>query len=205
MKRESIDWAVLRGALIILLTVSVLGSAIVIAGYYFYQSMNDEYRTAQSQFKRISERYLKVDEQEALIRKYYPEFKKMYKQGVIGSERRLDWLESIQQVTDSLKIPGLRFEIGSRQMGHTDWPIDTGTFQLYSSNMKVNLKMPHELDLLRLLDRMQRLNSGFFSVSDCKMSRDDDIDISNSKPNVSASCNIKWYSLAMKNGEEIKL
>ena len=205
MKRENIDWSVLRSALIIFLITGAVGGAIVISGYYYHQSMNDEYRRAQSQFKRVSERYLKVDEQEGLIRKYYPEFNNLYKQGVIGDERRLDWLESIQQVTDSLKIPGLRFEVGSRQMGQNEWPINTGTFQLYSSNMKVDLNMLHELDLLRLLDRMQRLRTGFFSVSDCKMSRDDDIDISASEANVTASCNIKWYSLAMNNGGRIEL
>lgn len=205
MKLENIDWSVLRGALITFLTVGIIAVAVAVAGYFFYQSMYQDYRSAQSQFNRVSDRYLKVDEEEALIKKYYPAFKTLYEQGIIGSERRLDWLESLQQVTDSLEIPGLRYEIGSRQMGQVEWPIETGAFELYSSNMKVNLDMLHELDLLRLLDRMERLNTGFFSVSDCDMKRSRSIDTTASEPNVSASCNIKWYSLALNNGEELEL
>ncbi|MCS3904421.1 hypothetical protein J2T55_002457 [Methylohalomonas lacus] len=206
MKRENIDWSVLRGALTIFLIVLALSVAIGISAYSFNLAMEREYRSAQAEFSRITDRYLKVDEQEILIRDYYPRFVDLYQQGVVGGERRLDWLESLQQVTDNLKIPGLRYEIESQQQSRNQWPINTGKFQIYSSNMKISLEMPHEVDLLRLFDRLEQRKAGFFSASDCELSRrSPEIDLSPTTTNVSASCNIMWYSLKLSNGEEIKI
>ncbi len=206
MKRENIDWSVLRGALTIFIIVLAVSIAIGISAYYFNVAMEREYRSEQADFSRISNRYLKVDEQEILIRDYYPRFIDLYQQGVVGGERRLDWLEALQQVTDNLKIPGLRYEIESQQKSQGGWPISTGKFQVYSSNMKITLDMPHEVDLLRLLDRLEQRKTGLFSVTDCELSRRAaEIDLTPTRTNVSASCNIKWYSLKLSNGEEIRI
>lgn len=206
MKREYIDWSILRGALIIFVVVVTVSAAIGITGYYFRSAMQQEYSQAQASFNRISSRYLRVDEQEILIQDYYPEFLDLYQQGIIGPERRLDWLESIQQVSDNLEIPGLRYEIESQQESKRDWPFSTGKFRIYSSNMKLNLDMMHELDLLRLVDRLDRVGGGFFSLTDCQISRRSmDMDVSMDSANVNAACNLQWYSLKLSNGEEIRI
>ncbi len=72
MKRENIDWSVLRGALTIFIIMLVLSVSIGISAYSFNVAMERDYRSAQAEFSRISNRYLKVDEQEILIRDYYP-------------------------------------------------------------------------------------------------------------------------------------
>lgn len=206
MKPENIDWSVLRGALVIFVVVMTVSTVIGYAGYYFRTSMQNEYQKAQSAFNSISSRYLQVDEQEATIKAYYPRFVNLYEQGVIGTERRLNWLESLQRVTDSLEIPGLRYEIASQQQSKARWPIDTGRFQLYSSNMKLNLEMLHEADLLRLVERLGQTGAGFFSLTDCSMSRRvTEIHVESLAPNVTANCNLDWYSIKLSSGEEIKI
>lgn len=206
MKTEHIDWSILRGGIITFFVVLAISVAIITSVYMYRDSAQQDYRQAQAEFRNITSRYLKIDEQEEIIRTYYPRFLVLYKQGVIGAERRLDWLESIQRASDELKIPGLRYEISSQQPARVEWPLDTGRFRLYSSNMTINLNMLHELDLLRLLESLERMNNGFFSVTDCDMNRRRmPLDLSMDSPNVTASCNIRWYSIRLDSGEEIQI
>ncbi len=206
VRREHIDWSVLRTALIIFIVAITVSAAIGVSGYYFRASMQQEYRSAQANFNQISSRYLKVDDQELLISNYYPAFLELYQRGVIGGERRLDWLESLQEVTDNLEIPDLRYEIESQQQNDPGWPVNTGRYEIYSSNMKINMDMLHEVDLLRLIDRLEQRNTGLFSVSDCELNRRTaDINLAADSPNVTASCNLKWYSLRLGSGKEIEI
>lgn len=206
MKVENIDWSVLRGALVIFIVALSVSAVIGSASYYFRNSMQQDYRKAQADFNRISSKYLQIDEQDATIKAYYPRFVKLHEQGVIGTERRLDWLESLQRVTDTLEIPGLSYEIASQQQSKINWPIETGSFELYSSTMKLNLEMLHEADLLRLIDRLGQTNAGFFSLTDCSMSRrSTEIHVDSLSPNVTANCNLEWYSIKLSSGEEIEI
>lgn len=206
MKREHIDWPVLRGALIAFLIVVCVSAAIAAASYYFRAAHQQEYARAQAGFNSVSSQYLMVDEQEKLILEYYPQFLDLYQDGVIGPEQRLAWLESLQRISDNLEIPGLRYQIDSQQQSDKAWPVNSGKFAIYSSNMKLDLEMMHEVDLLRLLNRLEASGSGFFSLSDCEMSRRSvDMPVSLENPNVNASCNLQWYSIKLGSGEEIKI
>lgn len=206
MKRELIDWPVLRGALLIFLIVISVSATIAVSAYFYRAAMQQEFTGAQARFNSISSQYLQVDEQETLIRKYYPQVLNLYKQGLIGPEQRLGWLESLQRISDNLEIPGLRYQIDSQQPDKQDWPFSTGPFEIHSSNMVLDLEMMHEVDLLRLIDRLAAVGDGYFSLSDCEISRrSTSVSVSTDSPNVTASCNLQWYSIKLGNGEEIKL
>lgn len=206
MKSKHIDWSILRGSAVIFVVVLLVSGIIAGAGYYYRAEMQQEYSRAQMAFQNISNKYLRVDEQKAIINNYYPRFLTLYQQGIIGPERRLDWLESLQKVADNLEIPKLRYEVASQRQSETDWPINTGRFQLYSSNMQLSMEMLHELDLLRLVDQLEKTKSGFFTISDCEMGRrTEHIVVDATIPNVNATCNIQWYSIKLSSGQEIEI
>ena len=96
MKREDLDWSQIRGALITLvLSVSICG-ALVWSSYYFRDKMRLEFNRNNAQFQNISNRYLAVDEEEKLIRHFYPRFLELFARGVIGKEQRLGWIETLR-------------------------------------------------------------------------------------------------------------
>ncbi|MDZ7734840.1 MAG: hypothetical protein U5P41_00785 [Gammaproteobacteria bacterium] len=206
MKREFLDWTILRLPIIIFSMTLLMGIVIVAGGHYYLDAMEQEFSRNQADFRSISSQYLQVDEEEALIRQYYPEFIELYKQGLVGKERRLDWVETLQAVSEVLQISSLRYEISSQARVPDALPIDTGSFHIYQSTMNVSMDMLHEVDLTRFLDRVDRSANGLYSVSSCSFSRKNrQIDVVSEQANVSADCNLNWYSIKPADGSEITL
>ena len=206
MKTEYLDWSILRVPAIIFAIALLVGIAIVGGSYYYMQSMEREFTRSQSVFRSISSQYLQVDEEEDMIRSYYPDFVELYREGLLGKERRLDWIETLQSVSETLEIPSLRYEISSQEAVPGEFPIDTGRYQIYKSVMEINMDMLHEADLIRFLDRIDIAAEGLFSVSDCSMTRKSrGIDLQSEQPNVTAECHLSWYSIKPADGSEIVL
>lgn len=206
MKREYLDWSLLRLPIIIFSMTLLVAVAIVAGSHYYLKAVEQEFSRNQAHFRSISSQYLQVDEEEELIRQYYPAFIDLYKQGLVGKEKRLDWLEALQAVSDVLKIPSLRYEIASQERVPDALPIDAGGFHIYQSTMNINLDMLHEADLIRFLKRIDRAAKGLFSVSSCNLNRKNrQIAIEAGQVNVSADCNLDWYSIKSADGSEITL
>ncbi|MBI4006709.1 MAG: hypothetical protein HY356_08565, partial [Gammaproteobacteria bacterium] len=113
MRREDIDWPVLRGAISIFF-LSMLACSFFIGGsWYFKNKMLAQFTKDKNQFQAISGLYLAVDEEERLIREYYPKFVELHKKGVLGYEQRLNWIEILRASGEHIKLPALRYEIKS--------------------------------------------------------------------------------------------
>jgi hypothetical protein len=204
MKHSVIDWSVLRASIIVLVISLAFSSVLLIGSFYFQKSMQAEFDQHQSRFLSISNRYLAIDEEERLIREYYPEFVDLYNRGIFGRERRLDWIETLRASGEIIDIPSLRYEISSQSEYQQALPVNLGRFKLYSSTMRISMDMLHEGDLLRLLDALNRMQSGIYSVSDCSFSQRGPLNLEDTRRgNITSSCNLHWFNIKMPDGSDI--
>ncbi len=206
MRREDIEWPLLRGALAILVASIAVSSLLIWGSYYFRGKMKLEFIRNNAQFQSISQRYLAVDEQDKLIKRYLPKFVTLYNNGVIGHEQRLNWLEVLRKVGDKLRLPGLSYEIHSQSQYSPDFPVTLGHFQLYSSQMTLNMHLAHEGDLLNLLGILDRKAEGSYSVQSCKMNRSGNVIIMDpDKSNITVKCELDWFTIKLASGKQIKV
>ena len=110
-EKNKIDWSVLRGAVILFTVCLVLCSLMIGTSYYFYDDASKKFTQSKNLFKSTSRRYLDVDQEEKLLRDHYPDFVKLYNRGVLGREKRLNWIEALRQAAEKLKIPKLNVDI----------------------------------------------------------------------------------------------
>ncbi|MBI2994659.1 MAG: hypothetical protein HYY48_10855 [Gammaproteobacteria bacterium] len=206
MKREDLDWPVLTGALVTLL-VSIVVSGLLIGGsYYFQKQMLLEFTRNNAQFQAISQRYLAVDEEEKLIRKFYPRFIELYNNGVIGKEQRLNWLEILRDSGEKIRVPGLSYEIKSQEVYAPQFSAQLGRYQLFNSRMALNMQLLHEGDLLSLFSMLDSRAAGTYSVSECRFSRASTaIDLNPRKGNIMTKCDLNWFTIKLADGKDIKV
>ncbi len=206
MRREDIDWPVLRGAISIFF-LSMLACSFLIGGsWYFKNKMLAQFTKDKNQFQAISGLYLAVDEEERLIREYYPVFVDLHKKGILGYEQRLNWIETLRASGEHIKLPALRYEINSQSQFTPDFSINTGKFQIYSSSMKLSLDLLHEGDLLKLLDDLDKMALGTYNVSKCKLTRKNETVQQNiTSGNIAAECELKWFNIKKSDGRVINL
>ena len=206
MNLKDIDWSIIRGALIGLMLSIIVSSSLVVGSYYFTDAMNRDYNMRNALFMNISQRYLAIDEEAKQIKTYLPEFIELYSKGVIGQEQRLNWMEMLKESESSIKLPALAYTVDSQRTYVAAFPVDLGRFQIYASEMTMQLSLLHEGDLLRLLDGLDKKVSGLFSVNNCKFSKSGDIVLDNPKAaNVTVDCNLDWYTIKLADGTEIKV
>ncbi len=204
MKREDIDWSILRGALIIFLISLLIGTSLVAGSWYFKEEMLAKYNRNKWQFQAVSRQYLAVDEEERLIREYYPEFSTFFERGIIGREQRLNWIESLRASGDRIKLPSVKYTISSQDTYSPGFLVSSGNFKLYASSMKLSLSLLHEGDLLRLLDDLDRYALGTYSVSKCRFKRLTQVIQRNAtKGNISADCDLLWFNIKNSDGSVI--
>jgi len=206
VKPKDIDWGILRGAIIILV-ISLAASGTLVGGsFYFQNQMERQFARGNAQFQNISRRYLAVDEEEKQINLYYPRFLALYKNGVIGEEQRLNWIEVLRRTGDEIKLPSLNYEIKSQTVFVPQFSAKTGRFQIFHSGMSINANLVHEVDLLRVFEFLNRHAAGVYSVQGCKISRtSEQVDLVAVRGNISARCDINWFTIRLADGKDLKV
>ncbi|RKZ44289.1 MAG: hypothetical protein DRQ58_11600, partial [Gammaproteobacteria bacterium] len=154
----------------------------------------------------ISQKYLAVDEDEEIIRQYYPEFIALYKKGFVGREHRLNWIETLRASSERVKLPGLAYSIYPQEEYSPGFSINMGRFALYSSVMRLSVDMLHEGDLLRLIKDMNEHVEGIFTITECNFKRSNrELIERRDATNITVDCELQWLNIRLADGAEIKL
>ncbi len=205
-KNDEIDWAILRKPLIIFCICLVISSALIGVSYYFNTNFNKEYKKNKSVFQSVSRRYLDVDQEEKVLHDYYPKFVKFYNQGIIGREKRLNWIESLRQAGEKIKLPSLNYSINSQEKHVPEFNIDYSGFTLYRSSMELKLGLLHEGDLFKLLDYINRKADGVYTISECTFNMNgNEIKFVKNFANISANCLLYWITIEQVGSQGIEI
>lgn len=204
MRREDIDWTILRRALVILVISIALCSTLIVASFYFQKQMLLEYNRNNANFRSISSRYLSVDEEEKLIKNYLPKFTTLFHNGVIGPEQRLNWIEVLRKTGQEMKLPVLNYQIESQKAYMPEFSVDLGKYNIYHSRMILTMQLLHEGDLFNIIKVMNEKAKGIYRITSCQLSQMvKEIQDDPAHGNVSATCDLDWYTIKLQDGSDI--
>jgi hypothetical protein len=206
MAESKADWSVLRGPFTVFAVCLIASAAMIAASLHFRQSMEREYQQNHARFRTASQQYLAVDEEERMIEDFYPEFVRLYRDGLLGKERRLSWLESLRHAGEAIKIPELSYKLEAQREIAPEFPLTLGTYSLFVSPMNLTLGLLHEGDLLQLLQALDREALGEYSVKSCNLKRRSiELNLNAVEPNISAECQLDWWTVDLAGERELEL
>jgi len=165
------DLKQLRVPLALAVLLSALGAAcLATSGYYLdaAKSARDASRLARV---GAQERMAKVAEEEREIRENLLHYERMQRDGMVGEQNRLDWIESIARIKNQRKLFEIRYNIEAQST--LDYPgiIATGAADFVVSRVKLNMLLLHEGDLLNFLSDLQSAGKAHVSVRRCSVTR----------------------------------
>jgi len=116
-------------------------------------------------------RLLRVTDEEQLVRKRLVGYQELLQRGVIGEERRLDWVDELKRVRDDLRLYDLKYSVEARRP--VDYPgvRSTADVEILASRMRLEAQLLHEGDLLALLREIRDRLSPYVVVRTCRMDR----------------------------------
>jgi len=183
----------------LLVASSVVVVAALIICFIFYQSFETktaQYQVLNTKLNKESKRFSRLDNLSLVAAEYKKQFNRYMPVKQYETENRLYWLDELEKIRIKQKIPQLRYEISTRRpYKYDDGVIADKGLKVFVSDIKLNLSLLHEADLMRALRSIKNIKKSIHVISSCEVRRlNSGSAIRTSVPNVEARCNVKWFT-----------
>ncbi|MGC3963666.1 MAG: hypothetical protein QM803_10150 [Rhodocyclaceae bacterium] len=191
----------LAWSVVLAVTLVVAGAVLFSLSQQALQAARREQASAANNVAGLRARFARTEHDEPAIRDAIARFSALRAAGIIGTERRLDWADSLASVRTVRRIPLLEYEIlpqrALRPLG------ERGEYELTTSPMRLHLGLLHEGDLLRVLDDIRRQPSARVAIRECAMTRAP-AKAGGGDENISllADCTLDWLTIQKKAASE---
>ena len=186
----------LKAPLALLALVAITGAAAVtftrtqiIKDQRTLSAQEQQLRDARTRFQRSG------DERELIVRFMGP-YQELSGRGLIGPERRINWLEALRTSNQQAQLFGAEYQIGSQQPYAYAQDFNAPKLGMAQSVMKLTLRLAHEGELMRFLRVLEAQNVGKFEINQCVLERSAATSVSTRvQPNLSAECELAWITI----------
>lgn len=192
----------LRGALIVVFIVLIVGFALVASSWMFWERMDKEVKRLELELRKAKNEWMTVDDRKRMIATYLPLFEDLTERGIIGREYRLDWIETLTDAREKLKIPDLEYVIKAQEPYTPDFSIANGVYEPFASVMSIDAGLLHEGDLVNLLRALDTGARGLYSVKTCLIDRRRETPGRPTEPHLSSNCDLQWFTLKNPRADE---
>ena len=193
------DLRVLRIPLAILVIISVFSIAGIIVSRNNLQQADLALKNQQTTLNQAQHRFRQSGEEKDIIIRHLPAYRELEKQGFIGAEHRINWLDALRTTNQAHQMFGVEYQIAAQQPYPTGAGIDSGPFQLRQSPMKLSFKLLHEGDLMRFFTTLAQLKVGVFTIEECDLQRaGNNIPTIRYQPTLQAECQLNWLTITPK-------
>jgi len=147
------------------------GVAAVLLTQQLVRKASVEQQQATAERQSAQNKLEQATEEEREIRDRLVDYRKLLDRGVIGDERRLDWVDRIGEIKAARKLFDVRYSIeAQRPVSYPGFPAG-GDVEFMASAMKLEMSLLHEEDLFRFLDDLRRALSAHVLVKSCSLQR----------------------------------
>jgi hypothetical protein len=204
MKFSTKDIPHIRGLLVMAILTLILGAIAVYVSDGMLNGAQQSKTTADQEWSDAVRKLERTKNEQEDLQGYYHQYQNLVEQNIIGEEKRLDWIESIEKIRSRLNIFSVRYKLDPQEtldMVGTDLP--GSSFDLRRSNMTLGLSLLHEGQLLNFIEALSEEAKGMYLLDSCVLTRNDLIRKLKFTPNLEAECTLGWITLNEKNVDSI--
>jgi len=181
----------------------VISIIIIVISNSWWQTSYDEKTMAQSTLIQAKDRYYTALDQKKLLEKFEEKYDQLKSSGIVGEENRLNWVDSIENITSSNKIPYIKYSIAKRiALNSPQIAQNFPGITLYKSAMTLEMQLLHEGDLYTVLNSLEKMAKGLFDIQNCTIIRNstqvESLIDSQTNKNFSSKCELNWYTMQTK-------
>ncbi|MDP1659932.1 MAG: hypothetical protein Q8L73_11375 [Methylotenera sp.] len=197
MKLDKQDWRKLQTTILALAAVIITVIALVVFAHNFSTQQEQAMQNQQNLLNSARQRYQSSGIEKATITEYLPQYQALINKGLVGEERRLEWVDELRTQHKNNKLFSIKYSIGLQEAYKPSFAPNLGGFVLNRSVMTLDLDMLHEEDILQLTEALSRKNKEIFMLRDCEITRlNAGGNLSNQLiANLHAKCELDWLTL----------
>ena len=189
----------LQWAITFLVIMALIGVGSVWTTQQLKVSTEKADREATSARRDIQTKLSRAREEEQELRNKIGRFQALKERGYIGPEKRLDWIETLARIKTSRRIFKLDYEFAPQR------PVDAaivpggaaaGGFEIMASQMKLELQLLHEGELLTFLAELRDSVQALIQVRSCAIERIPAGATDRGRnAQLKANCTLEWITL----------
>ena len=197
---NKIDWLYVRLPLIMFGLSIMVAAAVAIAGYQYEMAQSKKFESAVSTLKTTHKRYADMVSDIALLEQYRNLYSGYKSSGLVGEERRLSWIESLDTTNQVLKLPTLSYSLLPQEKFIRPGLKVSSDVKMNSSPMELTMGLLHEEDLMAVLEGLRLSIKNLFTVESCSLTRSGEISnsVNTKDTNISSKCTIRWVTVDVK-------
>lgn len=197
------DWRALRGSMVLAAFAVTIGVAVTGAALRFHAEASRDYDREKGRLEAVRSRYRTIDEQKRQIETWLPAYRSLEAAGVIGEERRLEWIETLRAAAAGVGLASLRYRMEPRTAYEAEPGLEAGDHRAFSTVVRIEAGLLHEGDLERLIRELANAESGLFRIERCSVRRSGpDFVMRAGAINLGAECDLRWITLARTEGRQ---
>lgn len=188
----------IKWGLLALLCALATGGTAVMFSQHFLDNAQQAYRNTENQLSAARRNLATAIDDQQNMATYTQEYSMLLNRHVIGSEQRLDWIDGLERLRQRNIVLGFTYTI-SPQMPYTPpVALDSGSFALNRSDMKISFQLLHEGQLINFFKALRTNVKGWYMLDGCTIDRLDSTSErseSDATPHLKAECKGGWLTL----------
>jgi len=201
MKFSTKDLPHIRGLLIMLALALILGAVLIYVSDGVLTKAQQSKILADREWSEALRKLERTKNEQEDLQGYYHQYQNLVEQNVIGQERRLDWIETIEKIRNQLNIFSVKYKLEPQETLNLENNSTSNSFDLHRSNMTLDISLLHEGQLLNFFDALSEEAKGMYLLESCTLTRNDLVRQLRFIPNLQAECTLGWITLNEKNAE----
>ena len=194
-----IDWHYLKPALVVLGISLLISAAMLVLSMDYLSNAEQRYESEKTAQMALKTKYLNAVDDKRLIEVYRGQYQTLVHKGVVNDEHRLDWVDTLRASVKALKLPRMHFQFKPQRSFAAGY-IDSGSVNVNTSRMMLDIGLLHEVDLLRLFTLLEHRVPGMFHIDNCSMLRnEDEFEYGVDRSNLNVNCELQWFTIAVGN------
>ena len=189
MKLEKQDWKRLQITISLLVIVVITVIALFELAQKFSSDQEKALQQQQNLLNSARQRFQSSGIEKQTITEYLPLYQALINKGLVGEERRLEWVDELRKQHQLNKLFSIKYSIGLQEPYKPNFASNLEGFVLNRSIMTLDLDMLHEEDILQLTEAL--------SKKDCELTRLNTGAVLSSQliANLHAKCELDWLTL----------
>ena len=171
MKLGARDLKRLRLPLAACVVLAIAGVACYFAADNYLQETKTLAAATSAQRAEVQTRLASATEEEREIKANLQQYQALAARGIIGEEKRLDWVDTITAIKNERRLFNISYSIEPQK--ELDYPgfAPGGGVNFVSSRVKIEIQLLHEEDLLNFIDDLAKRGRSYLSVRSCDVQR----------------------------------
>jgi hypothetical protein len=156
--------------LVILVGLLAAGAGLIYWTEQQQRAAAQQLAAARSERSQARERLTRIAEEEKEVNDKLEVYRRLRSLHILGEEQRLEWADAMTRIRTSRELLDLRY-IVERQRLLLSAPGKPANVDFHASNMKVDIALLHEGDLLAFLRDLRDSGNAFYAVKRCTITR----------------------------------